>query len=243
MGAYRPAARQSEGPRARVVADSGVPVLRRSALPVLSIASTAGSLAAIHELPVGAPPSRGPRAALVCHPHPLHGGTKENKVVVALARACTEAGLHALRFDFRGAGGSEGVHDGGRGERDDARAALSALVALGGGPVLVAGFSFGAWVGLAVGLEDPRVSALLAVAPPVDHYDFAFLGGARAPLTVIYAPDDELVPAVATERWLAGLSPRPEVHALGGGGHLFHGRIGALRQVLTGSLARLAAPG
>jgi hypothetical protein len=176
---------------------------------------------------------------VVCHPHPLHGGTKETKVVHSLAKAFAAAGLHVVRFDFRGAGDSEGTHDDGRGERDDVRAALDACHELSGGPLLVAGFSFGSWVGLDTALDDPRVLGLLAVAPPVNHYDYGRVAGTGLPLAVVYAVEDELVPALQVEAWLATCRRPPLVTSVTGCGHLFHGRLRSLREAATGLLDRV----
>ena len=96
--------------------------------------------------------------AVVCHPHPLFGGTMHNKVVYQAAKTLHRRGMAVLRFNFRGVGLSEGAHDKGRGEADDVRAALDYLAAeFPSRPILLAGFSFGAWVGLRVGCEDSRV--------------------------------------------------------------------------------------
>lgn len=223
-------------------------------MPEIDLVSSAGRLRALHDPPEAPPPARGPRGALVCHPHPLHGGTMDNKVVFTVARRLRERGLHVLRFNFRGAGGSEGDHDLGIGERDDVRAALDRLEALVGpaagprtmpgpaaipgtrpgpaaalGPLLVAGFSFGSFVGLSVGIDDPRVGALLAIAPPVTHYDYAPIAGTHKPLGVVYARADELVPARAVEAWIARCARPPHVVAVDGAGHLFHGRLDAIR--------------
>ena len=215
----------------------------------LELKSGALTLAARHDLPAGAPPPRGPRAAIVCHPHPLYGGTQDNKVVQAVARALREHGLHVLRFDFRGAGGSEGSHDEGRGELEDARAALDAVADLAGlpqsgaesqGALLAAGFSFGAWVALRAGLDDPRVGALLAVAPPVNHYDFGAIARADKPLAVIHAAGDELVPTALVERFVASCARPPFAVGVSGAGHLFHARLAELREV-TGRYLDLLA--
>ncbi len=101
------------------------------------------------------------RQRLVCHPHPLFGGTMHNKVVYQAAKALHRKGIPVLRFNFRGAGLSEGEHDRGRGEQQDVRTALDYLAnEFPGRPILLAGFSFGSWVGLRVGCEDARVTAL-----------------------------------------------------------------------------------
>jgi alpha/beta superfamily hydrolase len=203
----------------------------------LELRSPAGRLAALHDEPRGAPPARGPRAAVVCHPHPVQGGTMHNKVVHAAAKALAAEGLHVLRFDFRGAGGSEGIHDGGRGEQDDVRAALDAAARLAGPPadgaLLVAGFSFGSFVGLSVGLGDPRVAALLAIAPPVNTYDFSAVAQAEKPLGVILAEQDELVPAADVEAFIARCRRPPWVARVPGAGHLFHARLAAVREAVA----------
>ena len=209
-------------------------------MPTVELSSGGLRLAARHDPPHGPLPARGPRAAVVCHPHPLFGGTMDNKVVHAVARALREQGLHVLRFNFRGAGGSEGFHDEGRAELEDARAAVDRVVGLaglaggGGGPVpagsvLVAGFSFGSFVGLSAALDDPRVGALLAIAPPVNHYDYSAIARTDRPLAVIYAAGDELVPAALVERFTAACRNRPRVTAISGTGHLFHAKLAELR--------------
>jgi uncharacterized protein len=215
-------------------------------MPEVELRGPAGPLVAVHDPPQAAPPAYGPLAALVCHPHPVYGGTLQNKVVHAVARALCEGGLHVLRFNFRGAGGSAGAHDAGRGERDDARAALERLVELAGpaageaGRLLVAGYSFGSWVGLSAALGDARVGARLAVAPPVNHYDFAPVAADGRPLAVIYAAGDELVPAALVEAWIASCRPPPRVTAVHGTGHLFHGKVHEVRAAAAGFLAALS---
>ena len=213
-------------------------MIRRSAMPSVQIASSAGLLVGIHDLPEGPPAAGTIRAAVVCHPHPLQGGTMDNKVVFSLARVLRERGLHVVRFNFRGFGGSEGSHDQGRGERDDVRAALDLAESYVEGDadrsvqgsLLVAGFSFGSYVGLSAGLGDERVGAFLAVAPPVHHYDYPETGDFGVPLGVIYAAEDELVPPRRIEDW-ASRCPGVDVqrHCIEGATHLFHGCLGPLR--------------
>ncbi|RKY20674.1 MAG: alpha/beta hydrolase [Planctomycetota bacterium] len=210
-------------------------------MPALTLETSAGQLAALHDAPTGPHPGAGPRGAVVCHPHPLHGGTKENKVVHSLAKAFAAAGLHVLRFDFRGAGGSEGSHDEGVGERDDVRAAMDACHELAGGSLLLAGFSFGSWVGLDTGLEDRRVEGLLAVAPPVNYYDYTAVARSSLPLAVVYALEDELVPADQVQAWLASCARSPRITPVSGCGHLFHGRLGLVRGAAAGLAAALAS--
>ncbi|MGB6899529.1 MAG: alpha/beta hydrolase [Candidatus Acidiferrum sp.] len=133
----------------------------------------AGKLEAILWSPsVGSPPM----AAVVCHPHPLFGGTMHNKVVYQAAKSLDALGLPVLRFNFRGTGLSEGKHDRGEGERGDVRAALDFLAGeFPNTPLLVCGFSFGCWVGLRVGCEDARVKLLIGLGAPVNNADFSYL--------------------------------------------------------------------
>ena len=221
-------------------------------MPRLELTSPVGPLKAIHDPPeAGATPPGRLRAALVCHPHPLHGGTMDNKVVHTLAKTLARRGLHVLRFNFRGAGGSAGEHDDGRGETDDARRALGELMDLAGlsapGRLLVAGFSFGSFVGLSAAVGDGRVGALVAVAPPVDYYTYPAPDALDVPLCVLAAEEDELVDLGAVEAW-AGPPRRPEDRRvrIAGAGHLFHARLGPLRDGLDDFLDGLAggqAPG
>jgi uncharacterized protein len=208
----------------------------------VTLSSPAGALRALHDAPEAPWPRHGPRAAVVCHPHPLHGGTMDNKVVFTVARALREHGVHVLRFNFRGAGGSEGEHDHGRGELDDARAAIDHAARLAGpepDSLLVAGFSFGSYVGLTVALDDSRVGALLAIAPPVNHYDFSAIAAARQPLTVVYSDADELVPAHDVEDFIASCARPPRVVRVTGSSHLFHGHLREIRHAVQEMLGAL----
>lgn len=130
-------------------------------------------------------------AAVVCHPHPLFGGTMHNKVVYQAAKTLDALGLAVLRFNFRGTGLSEGKHDRGDGERGDVRAALDFLAAeYLGIPLLVAGFSFGCWVGLRVGCEDARVVGLIGLGPPVNNTDFSYLEHCAKPKLFVLGAND-----------------------------------------------------
>jgi uncharacterized protein len=130
--------------------------------------------------------------ALVCHPHPLFGGTMHNKVVFQAAKALHRRGIPVLRFNFRGTGQSEGEHDKGRGERDDVRAGLDFLSAeFPGRPILLAGFSFGSWVGLAVGCEDERVLDLIGLGIPVNSVSLSYLRECAKPKLLIQGGNDQ----------------------------------------------------
>jgi uncharacterized protein len=144
-------------------------------------------------------------AAVVCHPHPLFGGTMHNKVVYQAAKSLDALGLAVLRFNFRGTGMSEGKHDRGEGERGDVSAALDFLAAeFPDIPLLVAGFSFGCWVGLRVGCEDARVRLLVGLGAPVNNTDFSYLARCEKPKLLvlgandIYGAPDKLKSVVST---------------------------------------------
>src|SRR5919109_4031795 len=130
--------------------------------------------------------------ALVLHPHPLGGGTMHNKVVFRAASALNDAGLSVLRINFRGVGQSTGTHDEGRGELDDVRASLDYLAShYPGQRITLCGFSFGARVGLEVGIHDPRVAFLIGIGTPLEKYDFTFLAACRKPLLLVHGEHDE----------------------------------------------------
>ncbi|HET6670339.1 MAG TPA: alpha/beta fold hydrolase, partial [Pyrinomonadaceae bacterium] len=142
-----------------------------------------GRLEAILKEP-GDPP-RG--VALVLHPHPLGGGTMHNKVVFRATAALNELGLTTLRINFRGVGQSTGTHDEGRGEVEDVRAGLTYLEKNHPHlPMTLCGFSFGARVGLEVGITDERVVNLISIGTPLDKYDFSFLETCRKPILLVH---------------------------------------------------------
>ena len=154
----------------------------------LEIPASHGALEAILKEPAGA--AKG--AALVCHPHPLGGGTMHNKVVYRAAAGLVEAGLIALRFNFRGVGASTGAHDDGDGEKQDVRDALNYLAEnYPNQPVTFAGFSFGSRVGAETVLDDDRVTNLISIGTPVDKYDFSFLKHCRKPILFVHGDLDE----------------------------------------------------
>lgn len=130
--------------------------------------------------------------ALVCHPHPLGGGTMHNKVVYRAAAGLVEAGLVALRFNFRGVGASTGAHDDGDGEKQDVRDALEFLIEnYPNQPVTLAGFSFGSRVGAETVLRDARVKNLISIGTPVDKYDFSFIKHCEKPILFVHGDRDE----------------------------------------------------
>ena len=174
-------------------------------------------------------PEGGPRGlALIAHPHPLFGGTMDNKVVQTLARAFHDLGYLSVRFNFRGVGSSEGVHDEGRGETDDALFLLEHLKAREGDlPVTLAGFSFGGYVQARVAALNPPERMVL-VAPAVKKFDVPPV--AIEPL-LIHGEEDEVIPLADLFDWA-----RPQgypVTVLPGTGHFFHGRLTELKKIVT----------
>jgi len=154
----------------------------------LEIPASHGALEAILKEPA----SDAKGVALVCHPHPLGGGTMHNKVVYRAAAGLVEAGLVALRFNFRGVGASTGAHDDGDGEKQDVRDALNYLMEnYPIQPITLAGFSFGSRVGAETVLGDDRVMNLISIGTPVDKYDFSFLKHCRKPILFVHGDRDE----------------------------------------------------
>jgi hypothetical protein len=177
------------------------------------------------------------RAAVVCHPHPQFGGTMHNKVVFRLAAALVEQGIPALRFNFRGVGRSTGVYGEGRGEADDVRAALDALAArFPGAPLLLAGFSFGAWVGLPVGCADPRVTHLLGAGVPVSLLQTDDLAGCVKSKLIVQGEQDQYGPRAALEAWFARLAEPKRLTIVPGADHFFTQQQSELAAALDAGL-------
>ena len=199
----------------------------------LLLEGPAGPLEAVFEVPAG---FDGRRLALVCHPHPLFGGTMDNKVVHTTARALQECGYATLRFNFRGVGQSAGSWDHGRGEAEDALAAAAALQSRWPqGELLVAGFSFGAYVATQLATRLP-LRQLVTIAPPVQRFDFGTLAVPQCPWLVLQGDQDELVDHEAVLAWTRTLQPAPSVAILPGAEHFFHGRLNDLRSALQANL-------
>jgi hypothetical protein len=187
---------------------------------------------------------RAERVALVLHPHPLYGGTMHNPVVFHCARALHEAGFETLRINFRGVGESTGTHGHGEGELEDARVALDFLLAQQpvAREVLVAGFSFGAAVGLRFGCADPRVRRLIAIAMPVGHYDVGFLARCAKPKLFAHGDRDDVAPLAALEDALARLRvPSAELRVVHGADHFFAARLDELRAEVQRFAAEVAS--
>jgi alpha/beta superfamily hydrolase len=193
----------------------------------VALAGPAGAI----ELAVGVPADADARdgVAIIAHPHPLQGGTMFNKVVTTLDRALGELGLATVRFNFRGVGASEGVHDDGRGESDDLvfiaewvrRQRPTAALWL-------AGFSFGSYVSLRAA---PRVkpAQMILVAPPVGRWDFSDIAWPACPVLIVQGDDDDVVDAQGVYAWAATQSPPPTLVRMAETGHFFHRRLLDLR--------------
>jgi alpha/beta superfamily hydrolase len=201
----------------------------------LFIEGPAGPLEAFVEQPHAAIPGV---YAVCCHPHPLFGGTMQNKVVHALARAVLDCGVPAIRFNFRGVGGSHGAYDNGVGETDDALAvARWGAASFAADRLWATGFSFGSFVayGLAVTCGAER---LVTVAPPVQRFDFSQLAVPACPWLVVQGDSDELVNHESVLEWTRRLRPPPRIAILRGADHFFHGRITELRETVGAWLGR-----
>ncbi len=207
---------------------------------VQNLRGPAGHLEALLNLPTehyGPLAHDPPASVLLCHPHPLYGGTLHNKVVYHAMKALVALGLPVLRFNFRGAGASDGVHDGGSGEQDDARAGLAWLHAEFGLPILSAGFSFGASMALHAGSADPRVSALISLGTPVRAadrvYSYGFLAGCIKPKLFLSGTEDEFGPVPELEAALARVPDPKRIAWVPGAEHFFSGHLPAMQGILA----------
>ena len=177
-------------------------------------------------------------AALVCHPHPLYGGTLHNKVVFHTMKALNSCGYPVLRFKFRGTGLSQGEHDNGVGEVDDVRAALDWLDGEFHLPLIFAGFSFGAAVGLRAACPDPRVKAVIGLGIPVvpadeRSYEFDFLQDCRKPKLFVSGARDQFGPPTKLREVVAALPEPKKLILIEGADHFFEGRLRELREAVA----------
>lgn len=177
-----------------------------------------------------------PCYAVICHPHPLYGGTMDNKVVTTLARALHEVGIPSLRFNFRGVGASAGRFDQGNGETADADAVATYGAARWPGMRLIlAGFSFGGYVALRLALT--RATArLITIAPAIQRFDVTVAGVPDCPWLVVQGDADDVVDPQAVISWARGLVPPPQLAVLQGVGHFFHGHLHELRDAVIESI-------
>ena len=198
----------------------------------LFIPASHGKLEAILREPKGEVNGVG----LVCHPHPLGGGTMHNKVVYRAASGLHDAGLITLRFNFSGVGNSSGDHDDGDGERQDVRDALDYLSAnYPTEEITLAGFSFGSRVGTEVALDDDRVVRLISIGTPVDKYlDYDFLGDLRKPILFVHGDSDEFGSVENLNELVSTVSDGTDttVKVFENCGHFFDNHLTQLRETI-----------
>jgi uncharacterized protein len=198
----------------------------------------AGVLEAVAETPIDAAPEA---FMVICHPHPLHGGTMTNKVVTTLARSAHEILVPTLRFNFRGVGASAGSFDEGRGETDDALAAIAwGRQRWPAATLWLAGFSFGGVVALRASTapDAGSVGKLVTVAPALAN-NFGTVRDIRVPgcpWLIVQGDADDVVDASVVTQWSSALQPLPRLVTLAGVGHFFHGNLGALQQQVVAFL-------
>ena len=198
----------------------------------LLIAGPVGNLEALIAMPRDVPTPR--TFCVVCHPHPLFGGAMTNKVAYTLASCALKAGMAAARFNFRGVGRSNGLHDDGVGEVDDALAVVDWMrAALPGADCVLAGFSFGAYVSLKAA-EQARPKRLVSISPPFGRYMRANRHPAppQCPWLVVHSRDDEVVSYEETRAALDTYEPPPQLVSFDGAGHYYHGRLTDLTDVV-----------
>jgi alpha/beta superfamily hydrolase len=208
-------------------------VISSSTIRSISLQGPAGRLEAL----LNAGTETSPYAALVCHPHPLYGGTFHNKVVFHTMKALNSFGFPVLRFNFRGTGLSEGDHDHGNGEQEDVQAALEWLSNEFRLPMIFAGFSFGAAVGLRVACSDPRVKAAIGLGIPVlpadeRTYDFEFLRDCSKPKLFVSGARDQFGPRQELETLIGSLPEPKKLVIIDSADHFFEGRLKELREAI-----------
>jgi alpha/beta superfamily hydrolase len=178
-------------------------------------------------------PGKSPTApiALILHPHPQHGGTMNNKVVYSLFQAFAERDFSTLRFNFRGVGRSQGSYDRGEGELSDAASALDWLQSINPNArsVWVAGFSFGAWIGMQLLMRRPEIESFISVAPPANMLDFSFLAPCPSSGLVLHGGADEIVPEPFVSKLVTKLSHQRGIHidyrVIPDAGHFFTNQL------------------
>lgn len=173
-----------------------------------------------------------PAVAVLCHPHPLHGGSMRNKVVTIMERSLRELGLRTVRFNFRGVGDSEGEFDDGQGELEDLMSVIEWVRKVRPDDDLwLGGFSFGAYIALEAAQELP-VRQLITIAPPVERYGFEDLVPPNCPWLIVQGDEDEVVSPEAVFSWAEKLDQSANLVVMEGTGHFFHRRLMDLRGLI-----------
>ena len=174
-------------------------------------------------------------AAVICHPHPSFGGTMHNKVVYQAAKSLDTLGVPVLRFNFRGAGLSAGTHDKGRGEQRDVQVALDFLAAeFPQTRLLLAGFSFGSWVGLRTGCADSRVTDLIGLGIPVNNWDFTYLSACTKAKLFVHGANDEHGARHKVQELVAMFPGENNLIIIDGADHFFTSQLPQLDRAITG---------
>lgn len=208
-------------------AGSGAAILISA--PSESIAGPVGVLQVLEELPDSEPQA----VAVICHPHPLHGGNLNNKIVHQLARTFNDMGAVSVRFNFRGVGGSEGGYDEGRGELQDLLAVVAWVAQRWHGlPLWLGGFSFGGFIAVQAAAElNPH--RLVTVAPAVNYFPDQSVALAHTDWLLIQGDADDIVPWSTVQAWVQQLTTPPALTLISGTGHFFHGRLNELKQAVV----------
>jgi alpha/beta superfamily hydrolase len=201
----------------------------------LAIPGPRGELEALIDAPESGAHSQ---IAVICHPHPLHGGTMTNKVAHMLGKSFNAVGASAVRFNFRGVGRSAGEYAHGIGETEDALAVVDwARIRWPSAQIWIAGFSFGGAVAIRAAAER-QVQRLITVAPAVDRVEVSADKLPRCPWLVIQGDADEVVPAASVSSWLDSIPLSPDLVLLPGVGHYFHGKLNELKHEVVAWLQR-----
>ena len=170
-------------------------------------------------------------AAILLHPHPQHGGTMNNKVVYSLYQSFIKRGFSTLRFNFRGVGRSQGVFDSGQGELSDAASALDWMQTNNPNAQTcwIAGFSFGAWIGMQLMMRRPEISGFISIAPPANIYDFSFLAPCPASGLILHGDKDDVVPVSSVDKLSQKLQKQKTIEidyrVVKGCDHFFQGHL------------------
>ena len=172
---------------------------------------------------------------IFCHPHPQYGGDMYNPVIAAAVEAASKEGFSTVRFNFRGVGESEGKYGGGIGEREDVKAVVGYFYSQlkDSNPLLILmGYSFGAWVGLPIAVEDERIEGMVAIAPPLEMFDFSFLEKCKKKKLLIAGSEDPFCPTPALQEWFRHLEEPKSLTIIPGADHFFFSHIHSLIQLL-----------
>jgi alpha/beta superfamily hydrolase len=203
----------------------------------LTLQGPAGNLEALITTPENTPSKT---VAIICHPHPLHGGAMGNKVVTTLAKTFHELQHHTIRFNFRGVGKSEGHYAEAIGEVDDLLAVLNwARQTYPDYKIWLAGFSFGSHIAAQVAAKDDDIQQLISIAPPVNHFNFQNTDSVTCPWLVVMGEQDEVVPVEDVRAWLNKAEVPIKSVFLPDVTHFFHGKLNLLRDVVKTGVAEL----